>query len=462
MVMSKTCLRKSLPGNSIVMFTGVFMVGLMTSVLAIDLPAYFVAQNQLQTAVNAAAIAGAYELPVSEQDAEEAALEMAAENPVANYILGEDNLQFQYETGANMTMMVSGELQVPTIMGKVLCALTGNSTGGDIEVPTEDDAVEDGGEGDSSAGNCNFMTIYAHAKAVPAARDTILVIDTSSSMSSDDRISKVKTAAKKFVDEVNALTNQTGSIDRIGLATFDKYSGLEIGLTAKDDFAGSGFTTVKNKITGLSLYSGGGWNTNYYVGLKEALDELEANGRKNAKQTVIFLTDGYPNLPAPNNYISYSNKYPYTKCTDIINYSDPVRDMCYYYWSGGRKKQKCYYMPDEKIEDWMIEESGGKSCGDTYLSYMESMVEAETARAEEMGVTIHTISISELAASDSSSLNMIRRMTTHDDDWTTDSILEGMSDFTEGEHYASESVNLAELEDIYSQIAQDVKVKLAN
>ncbi len=442
--------KKERGGGPIIMTVGGTLIALALGVFAIDIPTYFAAQNQLQTAMDAAAIAGAYKLPEGESEAEAAALEVAQLNPVAGTLLDSGDITFSYESGANMTMSVSGEAPVPTIMGKLLCGMSGFGGGG-FDSGLEDEV---GGEdqGSSSAGPCSAMTVYAHSKAVPAARDTILVIDSSSSMNygsgSGKPIDNVKTSARYFVATVEDLSNETGSVDRIGVVTFDQQGYKEIGFT------------LKNKMSNICLWSGGGWNTNYAVGLKKALYELEDNGRKNSKQAIIFLTDGYPNLPAPTDW-GYSQGSAYQKCNNIVNYDDEVRDLCYYYKSRGRWYQKCYYMHNDwpnKITDQMVENSGGLACGEEYTEHMNNETMTQLNRAKNMGVTIHTIQMFDPSLTSNSFRNLKALMA--DEDWDL-ALLDQFANETDGQQHASATANTSELEAIYETIAEDVKVKLA-
>ncbi|MBX2861074.1 MAG: VWA domain-containing protein, partial [Vampirovibrio sp.] len=261
---------------------GVLVISLCVSTLAVDLPFYFAAQNQLQTAVNAAALAGAANLPDGNDEAVEAALDMAAQNPVTNKILEESNLTF--DSNGNV-FEVRGEVEVDTIMAKILCGLTGvvDTVAGD------GDGGE--GEGESSGMSCNSMKVGAYAKALPAARDTILVIDMSTSMDDlggDQPVTDVKEAGIAFVDQVLALDSE--SVDRIGVVSFDRYGNNRISLTSQNDSAN--FEAVKGAIMDMPLYGGGGWNTNFQAGMQVAMDEMLANGRQNAKKTIVFMTDG--------------------------------------------------------------------------------------------------------------------------------------------------------------------------
>lgn len=129
---------------------------------------------------------------------------------------------------------------------------------------------------------CSMMTVYAAAKAQPAARDTVLVVDTSSSMEilgNMRPLNDVKSAARAFVDKVDALNNE--SVDRIALVQFDRTAVTRRALT-------SNYLDVKSAITAMPIYTGSGWNTNYYAGLKFALDELQIDAGPNAPKNRYF------------------------------------------------------------------------------------------------------------------------------------------------------------------------------
>ena len=214
--------KASFGGMNLTLTVGAILIGLSASVFAIDLPFYFTAQNQLQTAVDAAALAGASALPEGEQEAQNAASEIAYQNEVAGQPVSAEQLSY---TVTGSSFEVTGKVQVPTIMGNFLCGLSGKHSGGGDTQNGSDEGSPDvgGGGGGSDTDGCSYMTVYAHSKGVPAARDTVLVIDTSSSM--DDLgnqrpFKDVKSAAKKYIDLLVDLDSE--SVDRVSLVTFDK------------------------------------------------------------------------------------------------------------------------------------------------------------------------------------------------------------------------------------------------
>lgn len=471
-------------GVNVVLLTGLTFTGVMVSTLAIDFGTYFTVQNQLQTAVDAAALAGAAKLPLGDAYAEEAALEQAQSNLVAGAELTADDLEFTPDGNA---FSVSGQSTFDSIISKMMF-------GGCL------DAVY----GDNKPPGC-AMTVYAHSKALPAARDTILVIDTSSSMDdlgNNRPVNDVKSAANKYIDLVAQFDNE--SVDRIGLVTFDQTGKLQIGLTSQQQ--STEFATVKTKVSGITLFSGSGWNTNYEAGLKKALDELQAHGRPNAEKIIIFMTDGKPNLPAPPNYYkSLSDKAPIDRCTNpvetatevkqqICNYTtvngERVYSNChtrtniastaknkyvsynsateepvckiYKNSSGSLTYSSCEALGHNVISDAMLEKyqnNERSDCGQTYMDYMVGQINAQTDRAYEDDVTIHTIEISEVDTSPYASREILRRLVYEPPGWTPGA-LAYMTDTTNGTTYQSENYNASAIEAIYEEIAEDIHVRL--
>lgn len=442
--------KASFGGANILLGIGAVVIGLGASVLAIDLPYYFAAQNQLQTVVDAAALAGAAKLPEGQQQAQDAAFELASENQVAGKTLGAD--EFDYSSSGT-SFEVSASTRVPTIMANLMCSMAGKIGGGAYNDGQGEGSGWGKGSGVSAdTDGCSYMTVYAHAKALPAARDTVLVIDTSNSMDdlgNNRPMKDVKSSAKNYINMIANM--QSESVDRIALVSFDKTGKIQ--KTLKSQSEDPGFNSLKSKVDGLSLYSGVGWNTNYEPGLKLALDELQANGRQNAEKIIIFLTDGMPNLPAPSNYYSYDSTEPYTKCTDIVHSSTAVKNLCV--TKNGRKT--CPVLPSSQITNSMIS-SSAVSCATTYVNHMQSVTNAQADRAKEMGVTIHTISI--LDNSPETGANGILRRLLKQPNWMPDQ-LEYMAETTDGQQYESESYDAAKIQKIYEQIAQDIHIKLS-
>lgn len=112
----------------------------------------------------------------------------------------------------------------------------------------------------------------------PNPIDVMLVMDESSSMSSDSpsRISSAKTAAKTFVDQMNV------SRDQIGLVSFSSTSSLDQGLT-------NNFSLVKSKIDLLSPNGYTQLRNGTYLGIKQV---NTTSIKKTAVRAVVIMTDG--------------------------------------------------------------------------------------------------------------------------------------------------------------------------
>jgi len=392
--------------------------------------------------VDAAALAGAATLPDGVLQAQSQAYRLASQNIVAGKILQPNELTYQSN---GSSFIVKASTKVPTIFANFICHLTGGGK-----------TIDNGGANgisNGSATDCSTMTLYAGSSAVPAARDTILVIDTSSSMNdlgNGHPIKDVQAAANDYISLIAGFNNQ--SVDRIGLVSFNQTASLKQGLISQ--VQAPNFTTLKTKVSGLSLFSGTGWNTNYYEGLKLALDELAAHGRPNAEKIVIFMTDGKPNLPAPPSYYSYSTYEPYTKCTDMVENSAAVKSLCYK--SG--KQTICPVLPSSVIPDSMIS-AAAVSCGQTYVDYMQNITNQQTDRAKTMGVTIHTIDI-HVTKNQESAYQILQRLLKNPS-WKPIQ-LDYMAQQTHGQQYEAPNYDVAKITSIYQTIAKDIHIKLSH
>ncbi len=427
------------------------VLGLSASVFAIDLPVYFNARNQLQTSVDAAALAGAASLPVSTAKAQADAYQVAALNPIGKISIQPTDLSY-ISTQSKFT--VTGKVEVPTFVGKLLCAFSGKmGTHFDDGTGTTTGATGTTSTGTAtvSTQGCNTMTVVASSSAAPAARDTILVIDTSSSM--DDLghnrpLADVEAAANNYIATIAALNNT--SVDRIALVTFNQTGTLQVPLTAQTD--SPGFAKVKSAVSSIRLFSGIGWNTNYEAGLHTALDEMQKNGRQNAEKTIIFMTDGMPNLPAPASYYLYNKNEPYRKCSDSVNNSAVVKALCVV--KNGQKV--CPTLPNTAITTSMIS-STDFQCATNYVNTMQELTNSQTDRAKTMDVTIDTIVINDTNNYDNAT-EILRRMI-KDETWSPDQ-LAYMATTTKGQQYSALNYDATAIKNIYQAISQNIRIKL--
>jgi hypothetical protein len=439
----KTVVRKSHKGlgENTLIAGGVIILGLMLSTMGIDVGMYMNAQNQLQTVVNTAALAGASKLPVGTSQAYSRAQYVASENKVLGQTLTPAQLTIQ--TTAT-SVAVNGKTPYAPMIMQAFCQSGLFNT----------DKTTQGQAAVLSSASCGTMDVVASAKAIPAARDTMLVIDTSSSMLSlgnNRPLRDVQQAANLFITMVASQATQ--SSDRIGLVKFDQQGYLQIGLTSQQQ--STGYSTVKSKVNGLTTFNGSGWNTNYTEGLKKALDELQANGRANAQKRIIFMTDGMPNLPAPANYYTYNRNEPYRKCTDPVNNSTVVKNLC---TRNSKGQLVCPVLPSTSITNNMINATA-VSCGQGYTSFMEAAANAQTDRAEAMKVVIDTIQISEDNATDNAT-GILRRLIKQPG-WDPQQ-LAYMRDTTQGKSYEARNYDAARITAIYQEAAKQIRVKLTN
>ena len=422
-------------GENTLMAVGVLFLGLMLSTLGIDVGAYFNAQNQLQTVVNHSALAGASKLPLGETQAVNRARAIANENEVMGEILTGTALDVRTTP---LSVEVTGHATFRPIIMKAFC-------GDDFDLAA----------GEEKPG-CTVMEVLASAKAIPAARDTMLVIDSSSSMLSlgnNRPLRDVQQAANLFIDMVASQATQ-GS-DRIGLVKFDQVGFEEIGLTSRQQSAS--YAAVKTKVNGLRTFSGTGWNTNYTAGLKAALDELESNGRPNAQKRIIFMTDGKPNLPAPANYYTYNRNEPYRKCSDPVNQraSRSPYSACNY--DSRNRRWVCPSLPSSQLPDSMIL-SADVSCGNAYVTEMERAANEQTDRADRLKVVIDTIEISD-GSNDDNANNVMRRLIKQPT-WEPQQ-LAYMAEKTKGETYEARNYDATRIAAIYQEAAKQIRVKLS-
>jgi hypothetical protein len=139
------------------------------------------------------------------------------------------------------------------------------------------------------------------------ARDVVLVLDRSGSMSGEP-LAQTKEAAEKFVDTVLEQDS------RVALVTYDDSAEVNIGLSSDQD-------SLDSTIEGVS--SGGG--TNMYSGLEEA-DAILENSTADRK-IIVLMSDGLPNEGEVDGYGDYSSP--------LIRYAKELKAKGYYVYTLG-------------------------------------------------------------------------------------------------------------------------------
>ena len=134
--------------------------------------------------------------------------------------------------------------------------------------------------------------------------DTILIIDTSGSMTGD-KLDKVKSDSVDLIQKTLQDNN-----NKIGIIEFNDNASIISNLS-------NDIPDLTNKINNLTTLG----STNYYQALVK-LDELLKTYQKeeNRELTVLFLTDGLPNINTPNEIGQYKylkSEYPYLNINGI-------------------------------------------------------------------------------------------------------------------------------------------------
>lgn len=118
--------------------------------------------------------------------------------------------------------------------------------------------------------------------------DIVMVIDKSGSM--NDKLDKIKEAARNFAN--NILSNTKDSDVKIAIVTYDYY-GKYNGYNGQGSYLNLGFSSSKDDINEAinAITAGGGTNTQ--AGIRRAAETLRG-AREDAKKYVLFFTDGLP------------------------------------------------------------------------------------------------------------------------------------------------------------------------
>lgn len=118
--------------------------------------------------------------------------------------------------------------------------------------------------------------------------DIVMVIDKSGSM--NDKLNKIKKAARNFVN--NILSNTKDSDVRIAIVTYD-YCDKYNGYNGQGSYLNLKFSSSKDDINEAinAITAGGGTNTQ--AGIRRAAETLRG-ARTDAKKYVVFFTDGLP------------------------------------------------------------------------------------------------------------------------------------------------------------------------
>lgn len=289
-------------GQALALFTLMLAVLVSFMVLVFDVGAYMVERQDLQNVVDAAALAGAQELPDDVVAAEAMARDYAQRNGH-----DPDDLQISFRCTSTIqrmcapslnrfdTIVVNAGAQAPAYFGPVLTLFGSNS------------CWTEGCVASMTAAGCRGVCSGAGAQV-----DVVLAIDHTGSMTATD-LQNAKDGALAFMRTFD------DQVHRIALAvtppvdpgnhcdTINTWSDPKVWLPVplSSDFQASpGVLNTSSALVSTTTCLDipqqnvelSGPHTNLGEPLKAALAELQANGRTGAKQAIVLETDGAANI----------------------------------------------------------------------------------------------------------------------------------------------------------------------
>ncbi len=243
-------------GASFVIGAVLMSAAVLMAAFAIDTSYIMTARNQLQSAVDASALAAASGLTISKNEARNRGVSISAHNTIINEPLNLENPEISFPN--YKSVRITAERDVPLYFAKLI--------------------------------SLDSVSISASATAQCGNRDIMLIFDRSGSMDDDtvdpeipQPITDTKLAANYFVDLVSA---NTFVVDRIGLVSYSSNARLERVLDRQ-------FDAMKVKI---ASYEADGY-TNIGDAIKKARNHLNTTSPSRTKKTMVLLSDGQANRP---------------------------------------------------------------------------------------------------------------------------------------------------------------------
>jgi Flp pilus assembly protein TadG/uncharacterized protein YegL len=236
----------------------VVMVGMIA--FAVDLGVVTVSRTELQSAADAASLAGAARLPEGVALASSTASSYVTQNVVTSTPPGVTSTAGQWDS--NTRKFTAGKTPYDAFQ---------------VTLQSTNQPVFFG----RVFGASSFVA-GSSAVAIVRPRDIMLVLDFSGSMNSQNKVDNLKAAVDMFFDVVK----QTSMQDRVGFVRYSTNGELVKKLT-------SNYDEVNNEIQNTKAT---GW-TNIGEGMELALNEINSNGRSTASKMMIIMTDGLANKP---------------------------------------------------------------------------------------------------------------------------------------------------------------------
>lgn len=178
-------------------------------------------------------------------------------------------------------------LQYPTTTKNIYLVYTAKSTGSTGSGTIEDTAPQLSHQKyiKKKDGNNYDLTLNVSSKKGTTSSkkkfDIVLIMDTSTSMSNNNKWRNSKTAVNKLID---TLSSQTTVDVNYRLVTFGTTAQIQTNWTTGE--------TVKSTLSNYSIKEDQG--TNYEDGLVKTKEALSSGTRADAEKIIVFLTDGQP------------------------------------------------------------------------------------------------------------------------------------------------------------------------
>ena len=164
--------------------------------------------------------------------------------------------------------------------------------------------------------------------------DIVLIMDTSTSMSNNNKWRNSKTAVNKLID---TLSSQTTVDVNYRLVTFGTTAQIQTNWTTGE--------TVKSTLSNYSIKEDQG--TNYEDGLVKTKEALSSGTRADAEKIIVFLTDGQPTFyksgtsyAGPGSSTSYRVYQHALKCDRIIPVGIGLKSVEKYSYDSYSDQQK--------------------------------------------------------------------------------------------------------------------------
>lgn len=262
-------------GAIILLFAVMLVLVLALVALSVDLGYVCSVKGDLQTAVDAGALAGSGVLLDGDSKAVETAERFARMNLNNQGVRNYGNQKITVELGrwnSSSRKFSSGKKPFDAVK------VTGRA---------EDASLFFG-----RAFGANRFASQASAVATYQPRDIMLVLDVSGSMNESRlgirKMDELRSAAKQFF----SYLREARARDRVGFSYYSTKAGMGANLSFDLD-------SVENAM--MAKLRPGGW-TNIYDGMRLAREEINQNARSNAATLMVVLTDGAANMNQPGDW----------------------------------------------------------------------------------------------------------------------------------------------------------------